>query len=97
MSLHEQLFSIMFSIIYSYISYLIFKKVKKYIYKVKKIYTIFNSLLFTLNLTIIYFVAIYKINDGIINILLICIILLAFLIFNYFDLQKKCKNMTNRL
>jgi hypothetical protein len=94
-SLHEQIFTIIISILYGNLSYFVFKKTKKSIYKSKKIYAFFNSLLFTLNLAIIYFIIIYYINDGIINILLIFLVLISFLSYSYFDLQKKCKNMTN--
>ena len=97
MSLHIQIISMLFSFIYGILTYLIFKKVKKYIYEVKKMYVIFNSFLFTLNTILIYFVIMYKINYGSINFLFIFISILVFLGLNYFDLQKKCKNMTNRL
>ena len=97
MSLHLQLISIFFSILYGLFSSYVLKKARKYIYEVSKIYVIFDSFLLMINLTLIYFVFMYKINSGNIKILFIAITILTVLIINYCNLQKKCKNKSNRL
>ena len=56
---------------------------------------ILNSLLFTLNLTLIYFKIFYFINDGMINSTFIIITIITFSYFNNKNLQKKCKNIGN--
>lgn len=97
MSLTEQAVSILFSFLYGILIYFAYKISYKYLYANKKIYSFFNSLLFVVDSTLVYFIIMYKINEGIINILFILITLITFLLLNYFNLQKKCKNMTNRL
>ncbi len=97
MSLTEQIISILFSFLYGILIYLAYKISYKYLYTNKKIYSFLNSLLFVVDSSLIYFIIMYKINGGIINILFILITMITFLSLNYFNLQKKCKNMTNRL
>ncbi len=94
MNIIEQILSIFFSILYGYIIYLLYKKFYKYLYSKKKIYSFFNSLLFLLDITIIYFILICKINGGFIKITFILLTILTFLILNYLSLQKKCKYMS---
>ena len=67
MSLTEQILSFAFSFIYGYFIGIVFFKIYKLIYKNKTIYKFLNSLLFTINITLIYFYIFRKINDGIIN------------------------------
>ena len=97
MDLIEQIISIIFSFFYGIIIFLLYNKFKKYLYCNKKIYSFFNSLLFLLDTIIIYFIILYKINDGIISFLFILITLTTFLYLNYFNLQKKCQNKSKRL
>ncbi len=97
MSLTEQAVSILFSFLYGILIYFTYKISYKYLYANKKIYSFFNSLLFVVDSTLVYFIIMYKINEGIINILFVLITLITFLLLNYFNLQKKCKNMANRL
>lgn len=97
MNLYEQIISIAFSFLYGIVVYYSYVIIHKYLYSIKKIYSFFNSLLFMLNVTIIYFIIMRKINDGIINLIFVLITISTFLLLSYFDLQKKCKNMTNRL
>ena len=97
MSLVEQILSIIFSFLYGIIIYFLYKKFFKYLYLVKKIYCFFNFILFLIDITLIYFLILYRINDGIINILFVFLTLFTFVLLNYIDLQKKCKNKSNRL
>lgn len=95
MNLTEQIISILFSILYGYIVYILYKKFYNYLYHSKKIYSFFNSFLFIVNLVLIYFILFYKINEGMINIVFILITISIFLLLNYINLQKKCKNIDN--
>ncbi len=97
MSLKEQIISILFSIIYGIVIYFIYRKTYNLIHYYKKIYAIFNSFLFTIDVILIYFIIFLNINDGIINYIFIIITFLTFLVLNKIYLQKKCKTMSNRL
>lgn len=95
MTLNEQIASFVFSFLYGIFSQKLYRIFYKQLYTAKIIYKILNSLLFTLNLTLIYFKIFYLINDGMINSIFIIITLSTFLYFNNKNLQKKCKNMGN--
>ncbi len=97
MSLIEQIFSFFFSFIYGLLVYKLYNKFHKYLYVNKKIYSFFNSLLFMLDITLIYFLILYKINDGIIENIFVLITLFSFILFSYINLQKKCQNKSNWL
>ena len=91
MSLIEQLLSLTFSFLYGIIIYISYRKYYKYLYSKNIIISIFNSLLFVLDITLIFFVILYNINDGIINITFIIITIIVFLSLNFINLQKKCQ------
>ncbi len=95
MTLNEQIASFVFSFLYGIFSQKLYRTFYKQLHTIKIIYKILNSLLFTLNLTLIYFKIFYLINDGMINSIFIIITLSTFLYFNNKNLQKKCKNMGN--
>ena len=95
MTLNEQIASFVFSFLYGIFSQKLYRIFYKQLHTAKIIYKILNSLLFTLNLTLIYFKIFYLINDGMINSIFIIITLSTFLYFNNKNLQKKCKNMCN--
>ena len=95
MTLNEQIASFVFSFLYGIFSQKLYRTFYKQLHTIKIIYKILNSLLFTLNLTLIYFKIFYLINDGMINSIFIIITILTFLYFNNKDLQKKCKNIGN--
>ena len=89
MSLKIQIISILFSIIYGIMLYIIFNKIKRYFYVGKRIYIILNSLLFMLIITIVYFYIFNIINNGVINIYFILITVIIFLYLNYIRFTKK--------
>ena len=95
MTLNEQIASFVFSFLYGIFSQKLYRIFYKQLHTAKIIYKILNSLLFTLNLTLIYFKIFYLIKDGMINSIFIIITLSTFLYFNNKNLQKKCKNMCN--
>lgn len=95
MTLYEQITSLIFSFLYGIITQKLYDISYKYLYTTKTIYKILNSLLFMINLTLIYFKIFYLINKGIINSIFIIITILSFLYFNNRNLQKKCKNIGN--
>ena len=93
MTLNEQITSFIFSFLYGIFCQKIYQISYKYLHTTKIIFKILNSLLFTLNLTLIYFKIFYFINDGMINSTFITIITFSY--FNNKNLQKKCKNIVN--
>lgn len=95
MTLNEQIASFVFSFLYGIFSQKLYRTFYKQLHTIKIIYKILNNLLFTLNLTLIYFKIFYLINDGMINSIFIIITILTFLYFNNKNLQKKCKNIGN--
>ncbi len=95
MTLNEQIISFIFSFLYGIIVEKLYQLSYNYIHTKKQIYCFLNSLLFMINITLIYFKIFYLINDGMINIIFIIITILTFLYFNNKNLQKKCKNMCN--
>jgi NhaP-type Na+/H+ or K+/H+ antiporter len=97
MSLSEQILSIIFSFLYGVIIFILYRKFYRYLYTSKKIYSFFNSLLFLLDLTLVYFISLYKINSGIIDLTFLIITISTFLILVYTNLQKKCQDKSKRL
>lgn len=97
MSLIEQIISLLFSFLYGIIIYKLYNLFYKYLYIYKNIYSLFNSLLFLIDSTLVYFIIMYKINDGMVEIVFIIITIFTFIIFNYNNLQKKCQNKSNQL
>lgn len=96
MSLIEQVFSFLFSILYGVVLFFLYKYSYKYLYCNKKIYSFLNSFLFVIDNVLIYFICFYYINGGIISIYFILITILTFFI-NYKNysknLQKKCQSI----
>lgn len=97
MNLSEQILSIVFSFLYGIIIFILYRKFYIYLYASKKIYSFFNSMLFLLDLTLIYFISLYKINSGIIDLTFLIITISTFFILVYINLQKKCQDKSNRL
>lgn len=95
MELNEQIISFIFSFLYGIIVQKLYQATYNYIHTKKEIYSFLNSLLFMINITLIYFKIFYLINNGIINIIFIIITISTFVYFNNKNLQKKCKNMCN--
>lgn len=81
-SLKEQIISFVFSFMYGVIVYYLYKKSYKYLYFSKKIYCILNTLLFLLNITLLYFIVFYYINGGYINIYFLLITIFVFIFIN---------------
>ena len=83
MNLLEQIISLLFSFLYGIIIYKLYNKFYKYLYCNKKMYSFLNSLLFLLNITLIYYIILRKINGGIINIKFILVTIFTFSILSY--------------
>lgn len=81
MGLKEQLLSFLFSFLYGFVVIFAYKISYKYLYFGKNIYKFLNSLLFMIDLSLIYFKMFYIINGGIINIYFILITVLTFIYF----------------
>lgn len=82
-------YSFLFGIYFSFIVYLTYK----YIYKLKKYYKIIITFFFIFFNTLIYFLILLKINNGIIHIYGIFSLLLGFLIEHYLQniIEKQIK------
>ena len=68
MNINIQILSFLFSFLYGIIISLSFILLKKAFYNYKKIYSFFNSFLYTIIHTLVYFKIIYIINGGIVKI-----------------------------
>lgn len=95
MTLKEQIISLLFSFLYGVLTQKIYNLSYNNFHSNKKTYNFINSLLFMIDITLIYFKVFYIINDGIVNTIFIIITITTFLYFNNRNLQKKCKNMCN--
>ena len=95
MDLFEQILSIIFSFLYGCIINYLYGRFYNFFHYKNKIYSIFNSFLFILDSVLIYFIFMYKINEGQIKIVFIMITLITVLLLNYYSLQKKCKKISN--
>lgn len=95
MTLKEQIISLLFSFLYGIFTLKVYSLSYNNFHSNKKIYNFLNSLLFMIDITLIYFKVFYIINDGIVNTIFIIITIITFLYFNNRNLQKKCKNMCN--
>lgn len=81
MNIQEQLLSFLFCIFYGIIIFLTYNKIKKYLYNYNKTYNFFNSVLYCLILTLLFYKILYFINDGVINIYFILITILSYIFF----------------
>ena len=96
MNILEQIESILFCIVFGIIFSFLYTKIRKYMYFSKNRYNFLNSLLFMLNMTMIYFKCLYEINGGIILVHFLLITIIAFLFYTKY-LQKKCQKKSNQL
>lgn len=86
-----QLLSLIFSFIYGFIFFFITKYNFFIIDNLKKNYQIIITLIFTLDMYVIYSIFMYIINNGNIHIYFILILIIGFLFGYYFDLYVKFK------
>jgi len=86
MSLKLQIFSLIFSLIYGFIFYLLMLINKKYLYNHKLSFII--DILFVLNNVLIYFIILRKINNGIFHIYFLIVFIIGFLISYYIDKKR---------
>lgn len=88
MSLQEQILSFIFSFCYGIIFSYLYNLNYKFIYNTKILYKVLINILFCLDLFLIYFVLLLRINDGIIHIYFLIVFFLGFYLF-----KNKHKNM----
>ena len=67
MNLKEQVLTIVISIIYGSLSYFVFKLNKKVLFNKNVIKTFISNFIFTIDLVLIYFLLLKKINNGILS------------------------------
>ncbi len=84
-NLKEQIISFVFSFLYGFIIFVLYKKFNKYLYNSKIVYSILNSFLFCINLTLVYYKIFYYITDGYIS---IYFILVTILVFTYLNIKR---------
>ena len=95
-ALYEQILSFIINFLFGIIMGIVFIIIKKYIYNCKNVYKFFNSFLFSIFTTFVYFKLNYRVNNGYINMYFILIFIGAYT-FSCKILQKKCQNKSNRL
>lgn len=80
MSLLYQIFSIVYSIVFGFTFYKIYIFLNNYTKRFNMMYKILNTFLIILNFTLLYFLILIKINDGIVNMyIIICIFMGCYL------------------
>lgn len=80
MDLKIQIYSFILSTIYGFLSGILFNISYKYLYKSKIRYRVIINILFITNLSLIYFIIMLKINNGIINVPFILFLITSFII-----------------
>lgn len=90
MTLEEQLLSLIFSVAYGIIISYLYNLNYKFIYKTDILYKILINFLFVTNITLVYFILLSKINNGIMHKYLLIVSIIIFLIFTekYRDIRK---------
>ena len=89
MSLSEQFLSIGFSFIYGVVLSFLYNFNYNLLFNKEKVFKIFFNILFVLDLVLIYFLIIKKINGGIIHPYFYLLIILGFV--SCFDVSKKLR------
>ena len=87
-TLRIQILSFVFSFLYGIIVNLLFKCFKKYLYYNNFVYKILNSLLFMIDITLIYFKCFLVISDGYISIYFVIISIVTFVLFDKLFTEK---------
>ena len=67
MILKIQIFSLLYSFIYGIIFYILLEVNQKFLYEVKIVYRIIISFLFVIFISLLYFLILIKINNGILH------------------------------
>ncbi len=81
-TLKIQILSFVFSFLYGVIVNLLFKYFKKYLYCNNFVYKFLNSLLFMIDVILIYFKFFLIISDGYINVYFVIISIITFFLFD---------------
>lgn len=81
MPIRIQIYSFLFSFIYGIFIAYTFVKIKFYLYGCKKIYNLLNSILYFTNIFVIYFIIMYKINNGNIHFYFLLTMLFSYIFF----------------
>ena len=89
MNLKTQIISVIISFLYGFIIYKSYIKVHNFFFSYKNIYNFFNTFLYTIILTLIYFKIHFYINKGNISIIFILITLSTTASLLYTDFTKK--------
>lgn len=88
MNLIIQFKSIIFSFCYGFVLHMLYNIFYKYLNLCKKRYKCLNNLLFFINSSLIYFVLIKLINNGVIHIYFLISLLLGYLLFDFINNKK---------
>ena len=88
MSLDIQIKSLVFSFLYGIVFAAFFKLNYRYLYFEKLIIRLIISILFSLDMSILYFIILKEINYGVIHPYFIGMIILGFILTNYFCKHK---------
>jgi len=88
MPLENQIITIFFSLIYGVIFFLLLELNYKFIYKGKIIYRVIVTFLFVMFNTLLYFIILRKINNGVVHVYFLLCILTGYILSNF--VYKKC-------
>ncbi len=89
MELKTQVISVLISFLYGFIIYKTYIRFNRHFYTYKKIYNFFNTFLYSIILTLIYFKIHFYINKGNISIIFILITLSTTIALLYTNFRKK--------
>ena len=98
MELKIQILSIIFTIIYGLLFGILYNLSYIFLFKTSLRYKILNNILFSINIFLIYFIVMLKINFGDIRILFIILLLVSFTLFVRLtnNLTKTVKNLKSK-
>ena len=98
MELKIQILSIIFTIIYGFLFGILYNLSYIFLFKTSLRYKILNNILFSINIFLIYFIVMLKINFGDIRILFILLLLISFALSIRLtnNLTKKVKDLKSK-
>ena len=88
MSLKVQVISFIFSFLYGCILFILFRLQKRVLFSRNKKKRVILSFIFCISISIVYFILIYFINNGVLHLYFLLLIIFGFLVTHNF--LKKC-------
>lgn len=91
MNLKLQIYSLLFSFFFGIFLAFLFIHLSKYFFKYNNLLSNFLVFLFSMSMSILYFLILLKLNNGILHIYFLILIILGFIIYlyNFYKIRKK--------